>query len=252
MKNIKANLGMHCNFDKLASIYDLYHYSHDIFVQFIGDENKIDKRTKIVDIGCGTGNDTVSLFNTFKCQIYGIDPSEKMLEKAMKKCQDITWLKGAAEETYLDNNSIDIVTSFFSVHHFSDLNKAAEEFKRILKNTGKIFIFTISHSQMRKSIEYEFFPELLGYDLEKVPSIEVINVAFFKKNFNVKFNELEFEERRIDSKYIEMVENRYRTGFLHLSNKQISDGIERIKKRISKKTELIDKIMCTLLIFEHS
>jgi ubiquinone/menaquinone biosynthesis C-methylase UbiE len=44
-----------------------------------------------LDIGCGTGNYTHAL-NKKGVQFIGIDPSEKMLDKAKLQNQNITWL----------------------------------------------------------------------------------------------------------------------------------------------------------------
>lgn len=59
-----------------------------------------------LDIGCGTGNYT----NTFQekgFNFIGMDPSEKMLEKAKQKNQLIDWKIGQAESITLETESID-------------------------------------------------------------------------------------------------------------------------------------------------
>lgn len=240
------------DFNKLADCYDYYHSAHNTFIELLKKEYRENKDTKIVDVGCGTGNETLNIYNKFKCTVYGIDPAKNMLKKAAGKSDKIVWLEGTAERIPVGNNSIDIITSFFSIHHFLDIHQAAIEFKRILKTNSKAFIFTISHSQMKNSLEYQFFPELLKYDINRIPHTKLIKSSFIENGFKVKIKEIEYETRKINEDYIKMVENRYRTGFKLLTNEQILQGISKIKKTIlnSSGSEIIDKIMCSVLICE--
>jgi len=235
-------------FKKIASYYDNYHSAHNSFVELIRKEYKVSDNSLIVDIGCGTGNETLNIYNKFRCNVYGIEPAKNMLEKAIGKSGKIIWLKGTAERIPVEDNSVDIITSFFSIHHFSDIYQAIKEYYRILKSSGKVFIFTISHNQMKKSFEYKFFPELLKYDISRIPSIEFIKDIFVKNGFKVKIKVLEYETRKIDTNYIKMVKNRYRTGFQRLTERQILLGINRIEKAISNNSDIIDRIMCSVLI----
>ena len=236
------------NFRNLANHYDDYHYSHNSFIKQLSEEHPIDCNSNILDIGCGTGNETLNIYKNFKCNVCGIDVSVNMLEKAKKKTDEITWLKSHAESIPFKNNSVDIITSFFSVHHFSNMGKAISEFNRIMKSDGMVFLVTISHEQMRNSLEYKFFPELLEYDTKRVPSIELIESVFVQNGFLVKVNTMLYESRKIDSDYLRMIESRYRTGLNFLSDLQIQQGISRIENAILKNKNLVDSIMCSVLI----
>ncbi|MEI7868460.1 MAG: methyltransferase domain-containing protein [Candidatus Methylumidiphilus sp.] len=236
------------NFNKLSVYYDDYHNSHSTFINQLGEEYPIDSNINILDIGCGTGNETQNIYKYFQCKVFGIDLSEDMLKKARQKTDEITWLNGCAESIPLKNNSVDIITSFFSVHHFSNIDKAISEFNRIMKSDGLVFLVTISHEQMSNSLEYKFFPELLEYDTQRVPSIDFIERVFVQNGFLVKIKNLFYESRKIDANYLKMIESRYRTGLNFLTDQQIQEGISRIENAILKKTNLVDSIMCSVII----
>lgn len=238
------------NFNKMADYYDKYHLTHNNLIEIIKDECRTNDDFAIADIGCGTGNETLNIYDNFKCNVYGIEPVENMLKKAMEKSNNIAWLKGTAEEIPLKNNSINIITLFFSIHHILYIGQTVKEFIRILISTGKIFIFTISHNQMKNSLEYQFFPELLKYDISRVPSIEFIKNIFVKNGFKVKIIKTDYETRKIDSNYIEMVKSRYRSGFQKLTENEILKGINRIEEAILKNKNIIDDIKCYVLICE--
>lgn len=248
MRKAAHNKILPINFDRIASSYDSYHLGHHNFIEALSANYEKKNNLVIADIGCGTGNETLNIYNNFKCKVYGIDPSENMLQKARQKTHEITWLKGHAESIPLRNNSVDIITSFFSTHHFSNISKVISEYNRIVKKSGIVFLVTISHDQMRSSLEYKFFPELLEYDIKRVPAIELIESLLVQSGFIVKVNTVHYEDRTIDVDYIKMIENRYRTGLNFLSDHQIQRGISRIENVISKNKNIVDSIMCSVLI----
>jgi ubiquinone/menaquinone biosynthesis C-methylase UbiE len=255
MKNAAYDKFLANKFDNIAPHYDNYHHGHHDFISLLNAQIELNEAQPIhkselviAEIGCGTGNETLNIYNKFECKVIGIDLSENMLKKARQKTDEINWLKGHAESIPLKNNFVDIITSFFSVHHFSNIDKAISEFHRILKNDGMVFLVIISHEQMRNSLEYKFFPELLEYDIRRVPSIELIESVFVKNGFLVKVNTLLYESRKIDADYLRMVESRYRTGLNFLSDQQIQQGISRIENAILRNKHLVDSIMCSVLI----
>jgi ubiquinone/menaquinone biosynthesis C-methylase UbiE len=239
------------NFDNIAADYNKHHSEHKHFIDFIK-KNVLDaKPHHILDLGCGTGNETVNLKKFFNCKVTGIEPSPKMLSIAKQSNVSINWLIGSAENIPVPDKSVDILTAFFSIHHFEDFDKAFKEINRVLSVNGKVFIFTISHQQLKNSLEYQFIPELLKIDVPRVPKIEFIKKQFSKQGFITNTNTLKYETRRINKEYLIMVKNRYRTGLRMLSSKQIETAIERIKKELEKEKMLIDNIFCTVITAER-
>jgi ubiquinone/menaquinone biosynthesis C-methylase UbiE len=236
------------NFDLIADDYNNYHNSHNNFIEIIKKHSLADKNSILIDVGCGTGNETINLFNNFGCNVIGIEPSEKMIAVGKSKSNNIKWLIGTAEKIPFEDNSVDVITSFFSVHHFDNIQDSIIEFKRVLKDNGKLFIFTISHEQMKNSLEYVFFPDLLSADLSRVPKIEILIDYLDKFSFSSKKVEIHYEDRLIDDYYLEMVNNQYRSGLRLLNSKQLENGIAKIEKIIKDNVTLNDKIMCTVVV----
>ena len=236
------------NFDLIADGYNNYHSAHNNFCQIISNHFEIQNDTTLIDIGCGTGNETINLFQSFKCRIIGIEPACEMVKIGKINEVKIDWKVGSAEDLPFKNNSVDIITSFFSIHHFDSIDLSFQEFNRVLKPNGKIFIFSISHSQMRSSLEYKFFPDLLYADLMRVPSIYSLNEKLSTYNFATTVIVTDYELRKVDKLYLEMVKNQYRSGLRLLNQEQLKLGIELIEKSIIKNEHLIDNIKCTVLI----
>lgn len=99
----------------------------------------------------------------------------------------------AAEEMPLGNKELDCIFSFNSIHHFKIYN-FFEEAIRVLKDGGRIFIYTRTRSQNENSIWGRYFPlfvrkesrlyepDELAFKLERAPGLELLETKEF--NFN--------------------------------------------------------------------
>ena len=89
---------------------------------------------KILDIGTGTGKWGAMFLKYGAKEIHGIDFAEKMIKKAKRKHQNITFSVGDAEDlNEFDDNSFDIVTASYVLHGTPKQNrlKILKEMKRV-------------------------------------------------------------------------------------------------------------------------
>jgi SAM-dependent methyltransferase len=95
----------------------------------------------IADIGSGTGILT-KIFLQNGNAVYGIEPNREMREAAERLLKDYSRfhsIAAQAEETALDNASIDFITAGQAFHWF-DREKTRAEFARILKPQGWVVL----------------------------------------------------------------------------------------------------------------
>ncbi len=105
---------------------------------------KIKENSKILDIGCGTGNLLKILEDENKnLEIYGIDISEKMLEIAKTKLKISKLSIQSAENIDFKDNSFDLVFSTEAFHHYSDYNLIMNNIKRVLKKHGRLIVMDV-------------------------------------------------------------------------------------------------------------
>jgi ubiquinone/menaquinone biosynthesis C-methylase UbiE len=131
------------HFNKQASNFDssyaghLGQKIHEIVVKKISSV----EFSSLLDIGCGTGNFLFDVQKIKKISVAGIDISEKMLEQASKRLGESANLKhGDSEHLPWESNSFDIVTCFFSFHHYPNPNAVLKEMRRVLNSGGKVII----------------------------------------------------------------------------------------------------------------
>lgn len=149
------------------------------------------KEGQYLDIGCGTGNYTIDLFCR-EIRMIGIDPSEQMLKIARSKNSGIIWKIGSAEATNLESSSIDGMTGFLTIHHWTDLTAAFIELKRILKANGKIVIFTSTPEQMKGYWLNHYFPNMMQKSIEQMPDLESIKNAAKQSGLRIESTEKYF------------------------------------------------------------
>ena len=106
---------------------------------------EVRENMNFLDIGCGTGwgiGQAARLID-FKGSFYGIDLSQKMIEKAQENFKDYAnfhFIKANSESIPLDDNFFDIVICTNSFHHYVHPDKAMKEIFRLLKHGGRIYI----------------------------------------------------------------------------------------------------------------
>lgn len=106
--------------------------------------------SKVLDFGCGTGSNSF----IFKPENYlGVDVDEKRIDFASKLFSDYTFEVIINNTLPVDDNSIDYICIFATIHHISDdiFGEYVKEFKRVLKPEGKIVVIEPVFSE-----EYKF------------------------------------------------------------------------------------------------
>jgi ubiquinone/menaquinone biosynthesis C-methylase UbiE len=129
-----------------------------------------------LDIGCGTGNYTNELQQNGYRAI-GLDPSDQMLTEARKKNKSISWRLGTAENTGLEDRSVDGIIGSLTIHHWSSLTDAFTELSGILKSSSRIVIFTATPDQMKGYWLNHYFPKMLKASIDQMPTFERVKEA---------------------------------------------------------------------------
>ncbi|NLE82527.1 MAG: methyltransferase domain-containing protein [Rhodococcus sp.] len=101
---------------------------------------------RVLDIGCGPGNFTSTLGATVGSggSVVGIDPSNPMVEHATARStgNNVHFERGAAQELPYADESFDVVTSTFVMHHIPEACRgdALAEMYRVLRPGGSLLL----------------------------------------------------------------------------------------------------------------
>ncbi len=129
-------------FNIIANRYDflnnLMSLSTQRYIKYKSIKNlHIKPHDKIIDLCCGTG-DLSMIIKQIEPQadVTGIDFSDKMLEVAKQKSQNIQYLQGDVTALPYPDNTFDCAVMGFGLRNIQNAEKAVEEAYRILKPGG--------------------------------------------------------------------------------------------------------------------
>lgn len=137
--------------------------------------SKINSRSTVVDVGCGTGFLTqyVAMQTRGRGKVVGVDLSSSMLGVAKANLSKLGLLEsvefrvGDAENLPVEDNFADAVVGNMVLHHCPRPKRAISEMARILKRGGRLAVSDLEKHNERW-LRDEMADRWLGFDLLKV------------------------------------------------------------------------------------
>jgi ubiquinone/menaquinone biosynthesis C-methylase UbiE len=183
--------------DKGGSIMDIGKYTFNAekyskyrteypkeFIDYLYENVGLNNNSIIADVGSGTGKLSNKLLLKGS-HVYSVEPNDDMrrvADKDLSKFNKFVSITGTAENTTLQDSSVDFITVGTAFHWF-DQEKFKKECQRILRPKGKVILVWISRPVNRnKNFEINFN----GLSGGKEEKPELISPFFKDKNFEYK------------------------------------------------------------------
>ena len=154
-----------------------------------------DKKIKILDLGCGSGEVTLALAKLgYKGD--ALDNSEGMLNICKQKLSNFSWnvILSEAQDTHLKNESYDLIIASGLIEYYQNDEELLLEITRLLKRSGHLIINVSNkngYSTCLNSISY-FFKQ--NYVFRTIKA-KLFKLKYGIVNFNVrKHNIRQFKE----------------------------------------------------------
>ena len=116
-------------------------------------EQKISEKTRILDLGCGSGHFLIDLHRILKrnrlcARLYGLDIAQTMLDRSQihfnkKKVRGIKLILEDGVNIPVENEYFDVVSTSLSLHHWLKPEKVLAEIHRVTKLGGKFILFDL-------------------------------------------------------------------------------------------------------------
>ena len=213
------------------------------FNSFILKQIKLNRDSKILDIGCGRGK-IVSNLSTklrLKNKPQGIDIiNHKDKDKRIKfrKIDALSFLSK-------NKNKFDLILIKQTIH-LLDLNKIKKLLtlsKKNLSAKGRIFIFTLE-TDNNQLPTLKLMKKKLIKSLQRDKMILKMITKLYpyriKKNFIYKV-------KIIKKSYLKMIQNRYISTLLPLTKEELLKGIKEINLKYKNNIKFNDKLICVIL-----
>ena len=213
------------------------------FNNFLLKQIKLNKNSQILDIGCGRGKILGSLSSklSLKSKPIGLDiVKHKDRDKRIifKKIDALKFLKK-------NKKKFDLILLKQTIHLFKikDIKNILKFSKKMLNINGKIIIFTLdplnneipTFSIMKKKLK-----KALTRDKKIIRSISYLFNGKLIRGFSYKV-------KISRKKYMEMINSKYISVLLGMSQKTIFSGLNQIKRKYKKQISFEDKLICLVL-----
>ena len=228
------------DYDKVSRVYDKVREGNPEMVHQILDGVSLLGPSLVLDVGCGTGNNTLLLSSTIQARVIGLDISNGMLQKAYEKQSQIPFVQAPADCIPITTESLDFVYMTEVLHHLPAIPATLHEICRILKKSGSLCIVTQSHEQIDRRMTSRFFPATAAVDKARYPDIDVIEDLLIKAGFSaVNSKEYTYSPVRLGDEYLETVTKRGFSMLHKISNEDYEKGLEDLKAAFQQNEVLL-------------
>ncbi len=226
--------------------YDKYYKGHSNFSELLYREGKLTNNSHVLEIGVGTGNESLSLLKlmnkkSIKIKLYGIDKSKTMLDICKWKLgKNIKLIKADAEKKLPLNEKFNLIYLAFVYHLINNKERLFKECYRLLKDNGTLIIFTSSYTDLKQHVLNKYFPSKFLEDSKRYLSELQIRELFKKTGFKNFRKEILLRDinTKIDNIFLEGIKKGISNSVIQIIKRkhpsEFERGIDLINKDIHK------------------
>jgi len=213
------------------------------FTNFVLKQKKLNKNSKVLDIGCGRGKILAQISSKIKLvnKPIGID-----VENHKDKSKKMIFKKTDALNFIINTkNTFDLIIIKQTIHFFKkkQIIRLLSSCKNKLNPNGKIMILSLDPKKndiptfalMNKKLQYSLLRDKKIFNLIYKTFSKII-----RKNFLFKVNVSK-------KKYLNMIEKRYISILLNFNQKEINIGLSEIYDKYKKMIKFNDRLICLIL-----
>ena len=213
------------------------------FNSFLLKQVKLDKNSRILDIGCGRGKILANLSLKLKLlnKPIGLDienHKDKSKKMIFKKIDALIFVS----KTKIN---FDLILIKQTIHLLKkkQATKLLSMCKNKLNPNGKIIILSLdpkkneipAFSLMKKKLQIS-----LNND-------EKLFKLILKNKFKIITKKFIYDVQILKTKYLQMIKDRYISTLLNFNNKQILNGMNEIKNNYKKVLKFKDRLICFII-----
>ncbi|MBI3998018.1 MAG: methyltransferase domain-containing protein [Armatimonadetes bacterium] len=160
------------DYNRLAADYARFRTANPQIVRALVEHSEAGPASRVLEVGCGTGNYILALHGASGSACWGIDPSAEMLAQAHARQGSVAFRAGTAEGLDFPDAFFDLVFTVDVIHHVGDRAAYFQEAHRVLRAGGRVCTATDSERiiRLRQPLAV-YFPETIEIELRRYPAI---------------------------------------------------------------------------------
>lgn len=220
------------DYERAAAPYTRHRDIHPgVLAELIAGAN-ISSESRVLDVGCGTGNYARALQQETGCRVSGIEPSDAMRANAVDAATWDALVSGSAEHLPFPDSSFDLVMSTDVIHHVGDRPAFFGEALRVLADGGRIATVTDSAEDIaRRRPLSSHFPETIAVETQRYPAIETLQSEMTAAGLRVL--PVGRAEREYDLTSIDAYRDRAFSSLHLIDDDAFQSGIERLEAELA-------------------
>ncbi len=139
--------GVRAMFDRIAPVYDamnrVFTMGLDGRWRKLAAAAVVTPGDRVLDAACGTG-DLALADRKAGGEVTGLDFSERMLERARRKSDQIEWVQGDVLALPFEDAAFDAATIGFGIRNVDDLDAGLRELARVVRPGGRLAVLEIT------------------------------------------------------------------------------------------------------------
>jgi cyclopropane fatty-acyl-phospholipid synthase-like methyltransferase len=213
------------------------------FNSFVLKQVKLDKNSRILDIGCGRGKILDDLSNKLRLsnRPIGLDienHKDKSKKIIFKKTDALTFISKT-------NITFDLILIKQTIHLLKkkQVIKLLSICKNKLNLNGKIIILSLDPKK-NEIPTFQLMNKKLKISLQK--DEKLFNLILKDQN-RIIIKKFFFDVQILKTKYLQMIKNRYISTLLNFTDKQLKNGLNEIKNNYGKVLRFKDRLICFII-----
>ena len=213
------------------------------FNKFLLNQVKLDKNSRILDVGCGRGRIVANLSNKLKLlnKPIGLDienHKDKSKKMIFKKIDALTFVS----KTKITFDLILIKQTIHLLKRKQVINFLSK-CKNKLNPNGKIIILSLDPKK-NEIPTFSLMKKKLQISLNK--DDELLRLIL-KTKFKIITKKFIYNVQILKTKYMQMIKDRYISTLLNFNNMQIKIGINEIKNNCENVLRFKDRLICLII-----
>jgi demethylmenaquinone methyltransferase/2-methoxy-6-polyprenyl-1,4-benzoquinol methylase len=139
--------GVRTMFDRIAPVYDVMNRAMTLGLdrrwRRLAADAVVRPGDLVLDAACGTGDLALACVRAGG-RVTGLDFSEPMLERALRKAPELEWVRGDVLALPFPDQSFDAATIGFGIRNVADLEAGLRELARVVRPGGRLAVLEIT------------------------------------------------------------------------------------------------------------
>ncbi|MCW8131458.1 MAG: class I SAM-dependent methyltransferase [Planctomycetota bacterium] len=206
----------------------------------------------VLELGCGTGNMTRWLLESWPGPVVALDLSRGMLGRAREKLGDARLLRASVERLPFQSGQFEAALGAFFLHHveaparvrlFTELRRVlgASLLKRGRRKPKGVAFLTASHEQIRKSYMTRWFPTFAAVDCARFPDLDLLREELLAAGFSdAAHDEVSRPVPKGGAEMLEKVRARFVSSLELLPPGEFEAGVAQMERQLATDGHLGD------------